>query len=71
MAQDEMTYRDKMRKQVVVACDLKAGQTITADTLCLKRTSSASALRELDDAVGRTLRKAIAAGTALREEDFR
>jgi N,N'-diacetyllegionaminate synthase len=68
------TELDELRglftKSIVASRDLEAGRLLKADDLALKKPGSGLPAAKLDDVVGKTLRRAVAADTLLCEEDF-
>jgi N,N'-diacetyllegionaminate synthase len=69
---DESAYRRRALKSVVATTDLRAGQSVPAGELVLKRAALHDGrypLQQLDRAVGKKLAKDVAAGSAIYEDD--
>lgn len=64
----ERDVRDKARGQVVAARDIRAGETLTAATLTIKRAGGGIPAGELPALIGRTVRDHIAGDTPLTWE---
>jgi N-acetylneuraminate synthase/N,N'-diacetyllegionaminate synthase len=60
-APSELDTRNVARKSLVAARSLAAGQTLTADAIAIKRPGTGISPADLDQAVGRRLRRAVAA----------
>lgn len=66
----ELPVRDVARRSVCMTRDLAAGEGISADDLVLLRPGTGIAPKHLDELPGRTLSRAIAAGTPLQWDDL-
>ena len=58
LTKQEQTYRNKATKSVVAICDLKAGDTLTLDSVALKRCSkpiTKDSILEIEQALGKVL----------------
>jgi N,N'-diacetyllegionaminate synthase len=62
--------RGLFTKSIVASRDLEAGRRLEAADLALKKPGNGLPAGRLDDVVGKTLRRAVAADTLLSEEDF-
>ncbi|WP_300454577.1 N-acetylneuraminate synthase [Accumulibacter sp.] len=67
----EMPIRALVRRSVTLAVERKAGDVLAASDLVLLRPGSGIAPAELDEVVGRTLRRDLTAGTTLRWSDLK
>ena len=70
MSRKEQNYRLKTRRHVVAARDLKVGDRIGDEDTLLKRTQSPHHISEVAEVVGKTVKQAIAANTAIRPQDL-
>jgi len=69
-ANDVRDLRIMFGKSVVARRDLEVGTELRLDDLAAKKPGSGIPASRLDDVVGRTLRRAVAADTLLAEEDL-
>lgn len=70
MHASEKTYREKTRKHVVAAGALRAGATLRAEDVRLKRSASGAPIYNPRDAIGRTLLRAVAADMPIGAADL-
>jgi sialic acid synthase SpsE len=70
MSESEQGYRKMIRRHVIAARDLKAGTMLGAADLMLKRSAASEFVTDLEAAYGKTLSRAIAAGTPLSPTDI-
>ncbi|MGN0904225.1 MAG: N-acetylneuraminate synthase family protein [Alphaproteobacteria bacterium] len=71
VSEAEYEQRKKMRRSVIAARDLKAGQTLSPADLDVKRPGTGIPADRLESLVGRTLTRDIKADTLLADTDFR
>lgn len=67
---EEVEQRQKMRRSVVAARDLSAGQVLERADLVLKRPGTGIAPERLSEVIGKTLVKDVEGDCLLSEEDF-
>jgi N,N'-diacetyllegionaminate synthase len=70
MSESERAYRLKIRRHVVAARDLTAGQSVTPDDVILRRSSSEHALRDLASVYGRRVCRAVMRLQPLTDADL-
>lgn len=56
---DEIENLRWARKSLVSACELKAGETVTADKLCIKRPGTGIPPHRIEEVIGKTIRNAM------------
>ena len=69
--QAEVEQKAKMRRSVIAARDLKAGQVLTADDLDAKRTGTGISPDRIDSMIGMTVTRDITADELLKESDIK
>lgn len=70
MSGSEKKYRETIRRHVVAARDIAAGETISPTDLILKRTSATQVIKALGDVYGKTTLRPIKANTAIVPTDI-
>ena len=70
LSEDERAYRGRALKRVIAARDLGPGTELTAMDIRLSRPAEPAGLYDPAQALGRKMRKAIAAGQPVRAEDL-
>lgn len=70
VSEAEYEQRRKMRRSVIAARDLKAGQTLSAADLDVKRPGTGIPADRLENMIGRTLARDVKADTLLTDADF-
>lgn len=71
MTESEIDYRNAVRRQVVTRQAISQGTRLTADHICLKRTSLEDSLDNLQHAYGQVLVRDVPANVALHRSDLR
>ncbi len=66
----ELPVRELVRRSVTSSRDLVAGQSIQSCDVCLLRPGTGIAPSELDNVIGRVLKKPVSVGTTLHWTDF-
>lgn len=69
--QAEVEQKAKMRRSVIAARDLKAGQVLTADDLDAKRPGTGISPDRIDSMIGMTVTRDITADELLKESDIK
>ncbi len=67
----EYEQRMKMRRSVIAAKDLKAGQTLTAEDLDVKRPGTGIPADKMTLFINKQITRDVEADTLLNEEDFK
>lgn len=67
----EIEQKQKMRRSVIAARDMKAGTVLTADDLDAKRPGTGISPDRIDSLIGKTLTRDVAYDELLKEEDFK
>ena len=67
----EVEQKAKMRRSVIAARDLKAGQVLTADDLDAKRPGTGISPDRIDSMIGMTVTRDITADELLKESDIK
>jgi len=73
LTKQEQTYRNKATKSVVAICDLKAGDTLTLDSVALKRCSkpiTKDSILEIEQALGKALNTDINIDSPIEKGDL-
>jgi N,N'-diacetyllegionaminate synthase len=69
-APSELAVREVVRRSVTLARAVKAGETLSAADLLLRRPASGIAPRDFEKVTGKRAKRALDAGTVLRWEDL-